>query len=199
MKTYLHLLACVILVGCSKNRYRNYENPHKKIVIPPDPPFKVETKKAPEVPEYLKATESKSKKIPKVNRSASRATRAGITYNDLLDKYTISGAGRYGMVYIDVSNVEILGGVEVSGYVDGKMVFLNGSYSDILNSISLSGNCGDFGFAALDVQFGGFLNQADLSGTIGDNYVSYTVSGVTENTNKLYVITKLIALLFDAE
>jgi hypothetical protein len=197
MKAYIYLLLLVIFAGCSKNRYRT--NVSKKIVTPPEPPVNVIPKQAPEVPEALKVTKSKVKQTTKAKKSNSGGRRSGITYSELFDEFTISGAGKYGMVYIQVKNIEILGGVEISGSVDGNMIFLNGSFNDILDSISLSGSCGDFGFAVLEVQLGGFLNQASLTGNVGDNFVNYTVSGVSERTNKLYVITKLIALLFDAE
>ena len=197
MKAYIYLLLLVILAGCSKHRYRTYEN--KNIVTPPEPPVNVIPEQAPEMPENLKVTKSKVKQPTKTKKSNSGGRRLGITYSELFDEFTISGAGRYGMVYIQVKNIEILGGVEISGSVDGNMIFLNGSFNDILNSISLSGSCGDFGFAVLEVQLGGFLNRASLSGIVGDNFVNYSVSGVTEKTNKLYVITKLIALLFDSK
>ena len=138
------------------------------------------------------------KQPTKAKKSNSGGRRSGITYSELFDEFTISGAGKYGMVYIQVKNIEILGGVEISGSVDGNMIFINGSFNDILDSISLSGSCGDFGFAVLEVQLGGFLNQL-ASPVMGDNFVNYTVSIVSERTNKLYVITELIALLFDAE
>ncbi len=140
-------------------------------------------------PEYSNQSGSTTKSSP----------RKVITYNELLDTYSIRGNGKYGYVSLDARYSELFDRFSISGTVGDNYISMDCWYSKLLDKTSVSGYCDKFGYASLDIHYSSLFRKATLSGSIGDNFVDVSITGVNKTTHWTITAVNLIALLFDAK
>lgn len=193
MKIFSVAAVCLIIVGCSSNTYRASNKPKVAVVEPSLPSGHEKPEEAPELPQELRTEKGASRDSENTIKKLPR-----IRHLELFNKYVINGKGRYGGVHLDVSYTELLEDITVTGFVGGNSIYLDGRHSDLFDTTSLSGSCGNLGRALLEVKFSNLYGKAEMSGSVGGSYVDIAVSGVNDRTHWAYSTTVLLAELFDA-